>query len=65
VGCSTGLRERHLGELEGKTPNEARLQCPRAWEVLQGGSFSDRIPVRPGFTRGAQSRFDPEVLCLE
>jgi len=44
--CLAGLRERHLGELEGKTVPEAKLQCPRAWEALQAGSFSERIPVR-------------------
>jgi broad specificity phosphatase PhoE len=44
--CLAGLRERHLGELEGKTVPEAKLQCPLAWQVLQAGSFSERIPVR-------------------
>ncbi|KAL6763539.1 phosphoglycerate mutase [Haematococcus lacustris] len=30
-----GLRERHLGELQGLTRQEAAVKCPQAWAALQ------------------------------
>ncbi|KAF6256513.1 histidine phosphatase superfamily [Scenedesmus sp. NREL 46B-D3] len=39
-----GLRERHIGLLQGLSSREAPLQQPRAWAALQSGDCSARIP---------------------
>lgn len=39
-----GLRERHIGVLQGLTNSEAPLQQPEAWAALQSGNHATRIP---------------------
>lgn len=39
-----GLRERHMGVLQGLTYAEAPAQQPLAWVALQSDSSSTRIP---------------------
>lgn len=57
-----GLRERHMGLLQGLTYAEAPVKQPMAWAALYGDSSSTRIPGGGESLNDLQERITAALL---